>query len=85
MHITEQIIIDKLTKALNPNFLEVIDESYLHANHNNEAKKGGTHYKIKITSDMLKSFSRIEAHRLINKILIDELANGIHALSIDII
>ena len=47
-------ILNKLEKHLEPSFIEVIDESHLHANHNPDAKNGGTHFKIKIISNFLK-------------------------------
>ena len=43
-------ILKKIENELRPSFIEVIDESHLHANHNPEAKNGGTHFKIKVIS-----------------------------------
>lgn len=85
MHIIKQKIISKLTEQLNPTYLEVIDESYLHANHNAMAKNGGTHFKVQIEAEELNKLSRVEAHRKINHILANELANGVHALSIELL
>ena len=39
-------ILKKIENELRPSFIEVIDESHLHANHNPDAKNGGTHFKI---------------------------------------
>ena len=39
-------IIKKLSDVFQPIELEVEDQSYLHANHNENAKKGGTHFKV---------------------------------------
>ena len=47
-------ILSKLKKHLEPSFIEVIDESHLHANHNPDAKNGGTHFKVKIISNTFK-------------------------------
>ena len=49
MEIKEKII-KKLSFALSPLFIEVEDQSYLHAGHNKDAKNCGTHFKISIKS-----------------------------------
>ena len=75
-------IVSKLKKHLEPSFIEVIDESHLHANHNPDAKNGGTHFKIKIISNTFKDKSKIEKHRIVHEILDYELKNGVHALTL---
>lgn len=80
----EKNILSKLKKHLEPSFIEVIDESHLHANHNSDAKNGGTHFKIKIISNTFKGRSNIEKHRLIYEILDSELKNGVHALTLNL-
>lgn len=70
---------------LNPNFLEIINQSHLHANHYEEAKNGNTHFKIIIGSAGFKDLSRIKIHQLIYEILKEDLKTTIHALSIKII
>ena len=47
-------ILNKIENELKPSFIEVIDESHLHANHNPDAKNGGTHFKIKVISSFFK-------------------------------
>ena len=47
-------ILNKIENELKPSFIEVIDESHLHANHNPDAKNGGTHFKIKVISSFLR-------------------------------
>ena len=75
-------IVSKLQKHLEPSFIEVIDESHLHANHNPDAKNGGTHFKVKIISNTFKDKSKIEKHRIVHEILDYELKNGVHALTL---
>lgn len=82
---TKQQIINKLQQDLSPTFLEVIDESYMHEKHFDAAKGGETHFKVRISSFCFDNVTRIEAHRIINKLLIYEISNGVHALSIEII
>ncbi len=77
-------IVSKLKKHLEPSFIEVIDESHLHANHNPDAKNGGTHFKIKIISNTFKDKSKIEKHRIVHEILDYELKNGVHALTLSL-
>ena len=77
-------IVSKLKKHLKPSFIEVIDESYLHANHNPDAKNGGTHFKVKIISNIFKGKSNIEKHRIVYEILDYELKSGVHALTLNL-
>ena len=77
-------ILNKIKEELNPSFLEVIDESHLHANHNPEAKNGGTHFKIKVISSFFEGKSKVEKHRIIHQILDYELKNGLHALTLEL-
>jgi BolA protein len=72
--------------ALNPHFLEVVDDSAKHEGHSgNLSGKGDSHFQIKISADILKKYKRIEQHRIINNLLQDEFSEGLHALSINII
>ena len=77
-------IVSKLKKHLEPSFIEVIDESHLHANHNPDSKNGGTHFKVKIISNTFKDKSKIEKHRIVHEILDYELKNGVHALTLSL-
>ena len=77
-------IVSKLKKHLEPSFIEVIDESHLHANHNPDAKNGGTHFKVKIISKTFQDKSNIEKHRIVYEILDSELKSGVHALTLNL-
>ena len=61
-----------LEAAFSPTFLEIIDESHLHAGHNAEAKLGGTHLRIAIASIQFAGVLRVKQHQLINKVLKEE-------------
>jgi BolA protein len=76
------IIRTKLTAELSPSHLEIIDESHLHAGHIGARPEGETHFKVIVVSAAFKGESRVAAQRRINKILADELAGPVHALSI---
>tara|TARA_B100000767_G_scaffold264560_1_gene279598 strand:+ start:534 stop:800 length:267 start_codon:yes stop_codon:yes gene_type:complete len=80
----KEIILKKLSAALSPLFIEVEDQSHLHANHNEKAKAGGTHFKITIKSSEFNNIKPIERHRIAMSILADEFNNGLHAVSFDL-
>ncbi|MEJ2611523.1 MAG: BolA/IbaG family iron-sulfur metabolism protein [Candidatus Thiodiazotropha sp.] len=75
---TLQIIEQKLHNNFSPLHLEVIDES-----HNHNVPQGAeSHFKVVIVSDTFNGAKLIERHRQINKILTEELSEGIHALAL---
>jgi BolA protein len=78
----EETIRSKLTTALSPERLEVINESELHAGHRNSPGTGESHFRVLVVSKQLSGKSRIERHRLINALLAAELRGGVHALAI---
>jgi len=78
-------IIETKLSVLNPHFLEVVDQSSLHAGHaGNPNGDAESHFAIKIAAKELDDLSMIKQHRIINNILKDEFDNGLHALSINI-
>jgi len=78
----KQRIEEKLTKNFQPKFLEVKNNSHLHAGHLGDDGSGETHFAIVIEADELKGLSVVNAHRKINSLLKDEFAWGMHALEI---
>jgi BolA family transcriptional regulator, general stress-responsive regulator len=76
------LITKKLTEAFLPQSLKVEDESHQHAGHAGHRPGGQTHFRVYIVSDAFKGKTRIERHRMINGILSDDLAAGVHALAI---
>jgi BolA protein len=80
----EDTIREKLTKALNPTHLDVINESHLHAGHAGDNGSGQSHFRVVVVSDSLRGLGRVAAQRKIYEILDDEMRSGIHALSISI-
>tara|TARA_B100000212_G_scaffold205943_1_gene155375 strand:+ start:5288 stop:5554 length:267 start_codon:yes stop_codon:yes gene_type:complete len=84
MNIIKENIIEKLSMELKPTLIEVIDESHLHASHNHQAKKGGTHFRVKIISKAFRNKSRVQRHDIVHKILDYELKNGLHALTLNL-
>jgi BolA protein len=79
---TVDLITQKLTEAFTPQSLKVVDESHQHEGHAGHRPGGQTHFRIYIVSEAFKGKTRLERHRMINGILSDDLAGGIHALAI---
>jgi BolA protein len=82
MQIADQIR-RKLTDALSPVELEVIDESSRHAGHAGARPEGETHFRVRIVSRAFAGMSRIARQRRVYRVLADELTTRVHALSID--
>ena len=79
----QQRITQKLNDAFSPEHLEVVNESYMH----NVPEGSESHFKVIIVSDAFKDKMLIARHRLVNKVLADELGKerhegGIHALAL---
>lgn len=72
-----------LEEALAPEYLEVLDESALHAGHPG-ARSGAGHFRVRIRAASLTGLSRLAAHRRIHAALSPMMAADIHALSIEI-
>ena len=73
---------DLLRHAFNPDLLEIRDESARHAGHAGSRPEGETHFHIRISSQAFVGKSRVEQHRLVNQVLANEFASGLHALSL---
>jgi len=80
----EDKIHKKLSEALQPKVLKVINQSHLHAGHAGDDGSGESHFKIEIQAESLVGIPPVKAQRKIFHILVDEM-KIIHALSIKII
>lgn len=75
---------ENLRKALSPERLEVINESHLHAGHQESFDgTGETHFRIRIVSNAFSGMSRLQRHRTVNDLLEAELQETVHALAIE--
>lgn len=70
-----------LNKTMNPEMLEIEDESHLHAGHTG-ARDGRGHFRVMIVSGAFEGKSRLSRHRLIYQALGGLMETEIHALSI---
>lgn len=73
----------KLTEALAPTELRVIDESHKHAGHRGARPEGETHFHVAVTSERFTGMMRVARQRLVYGILAEELAGPVHALSLE--
>ena len=72
----------KLTSALAPSRLVVLDESHRHAGHAGSRPEGETHFHVEITSAAFAGLSRVARQRLVYDVLAEELRDRVHALSL---
>ncbi|WP_168197720.1 BolA family transcriptional regulator [Pseudolabrys sp. FHR47] len=79
---TADLITKKLTEALVPESLKVVDESHQHEGHAGHRPGGETHFRVYIVAEAFSGKSRVERHRMVNAILSDELKGSVHALAI---
>jgi len=71
----------ELQAALQPDLLEVQDDSHLHAGH--AGAREGRHFSIRIISPRFEGLSRVARHRLVYDALHSLIPRGIHALAIE--
>ena len=74
----KDIIEQKLQAALLPMHLEIVDETHMHS----VPADAQSHFKVVAVSAAFEGKPLVQRHRLINKVLAEELADGIHALAL---
>ena len=70
-----------LLGTLNPEALDIVDESHRHAGHAGAAGGGG-HFALTIVSKQFENLSPVQRHRLVHARLSALIPARIHALSI---
>ncbi|MBB3976776.1 BolA protein [Rhizobium azooxidifex] len=74
----------RLTEALSPERLEVVNESHLHAGHQPGFDGAGeTHMRIRVISAQFVGKTLIARHRMVNDLVREEFDAGLHALAIE--
>ncbi len=71
-----------LTETFEPELVEVVDESHLHAGHPGAATGMG-HFRINLVSSRFAGLRTIQRHRLIYDALSEMMKTDIHALAIN--
>ncbi len=69
----------KIRNALEPEYLDVINESHMH----NVPPGSESHFKVIIVSSAFDNLGRVQRHQTINHILAEELSGPVHALSME--
>lgn len=77
-------ITQRLQERLQPSALEVIDETALHSGHAGAHASGfGSHFRVRITSQLFTGKTQVARHRLVYDALQDFIDQGLHALAIE--
>ncbi len=75
-------ITKRLTVALAPTQLAVIDESEKHRGHSGHDARGESHFLVEVEAPAFAGLNRVARQRLVNHALADLLAERVHALAI---
>lgn len=85
----ESSIARKLSEALRPASLELINDSAKHASHAAMRAQGGgdgeSHFDVKVVSSAFEGKTKVQRHRMVYSILSEELSSGLHALSLKLL
>ncbi len=79
---TSELIKQKLNESIQPELIEIVDDSAAHAGHAG-ARQGGGHYNVTIVAKIFDGKSLIQRHQLIYQALSDLMKSEIHALGIN--
>jgi BolA protein len=81
---TAEQLEQRLRQRLSPTRLVVLDESHQHNGHAGANGTGfGTHFRVKVASQMFTGLSPVARHRLVYDALQDFIDQGLHALAIE--
>ena len=78
----QDLIAARLTAALAPTRLEVVNDSHHHASHMGDDGTGESHFTVLVESPAFAGASRVARQRAVNHALADLLSTRIHALAI---
>lgn len=74
----QSTIENKLSTALDPQFMQVLNESHMHSVPENSE----THFKLVLVSAAFEGKRSVARHQMVYKLLADELAGPVHALAL---
>jgi len=72
----------RLTLALRPESLAVINDSAKHRGHMGDDGSGESHFTVEIVAQAFAGQTRVARQRLVNRALADLLVEKVHALAI---
>lgn len=73
---------NRLTAALAPTMLDVINDSAKHSGHSGDDGSGESHFTVVIESPAFTGKSRLERQRMVNAALGDLPGQKVHAMAI---
>ena len=79
-----EIITLKLKNAFAPQALELVDDSERHRGHGGYREGGESHFNLRMVSAAFAGQSRVQRQRAVNKVLAEELAGPVHALTMEL-
>jgi BolA protein len=77
-----QAIHEKLTAGLAPTILDIEDDSGRHSGHAGARPGGESHFNVTVESAAFAGLKPLERQRLVYRLLAEELAGPVHALSL---
>ena len=69
-------------QALQPEQVQIFDDSHLHAGHAGSPGTGESHYRVIVVSGAFEGIGRVERQRMVYAALHEEFASGMHALTV---
>lgn len=72
----------KLTAALAPQRLKIVDDSEKHKGHAGYREGGETHFRVEVVSAAFDGQNRVARQRRVYEILAEEMAARVHALQL---
>ena len=73
---------EKLTAALSPDHIEVVDNSAKHAGHAGANPEGESHFAVMVVSEAFAGKNRVQRQRMVYEALAEEMAGPVHALEL---
>ncbi|MCY4259534.1 MAG: BolA family transcriptional regulator [Rhodobacteraceae bacterium] len=74
----------KIVDSLQPEHIEIINESHLHQGHAGWDGTGNSHFRIRLTASRFNGLGRIARHRLVHEALTPAPMDTIHALALEL-
>jgi BolA family transcriptional regulator, general stress-responsive regulator len=71
----------RLTEALAPERLDVVDDSEKHRGHAGHDARGESHFTVTVVSSRFEGQSRVARQRMVNAALAELLRERVHALA----
>ena len=72
----------KLSGGLSPTVLVVEDDSHRHAGHSGARPGGESHFNVTVEAAAFAGLRPVDRQRLVYRLLAEELAGPVHALSL---